>query len=103
MNNNVVLEWLHDFFVSLLSALIALARLVFLTLSLFVTGVQIVLFTRTEICNIEMRGQAWRCDKEKLADTLSFVDKIALENPELFEMTDNELPEDFSDGKDEDE
>lgn len=72
------------------SVIVALIRLLFLTCAMFTSGVHIVLFTRTEICNIEMRGMPWRCDREKMADQMSFVDKICLENPELLDFADEQ-------------
>lgn len=73
------------------SVIVALIRLLFLTCAMFTSGVHVVLFTRTEVCNIEMRGMPWRCDREKMADQMSFVDKICLENPELLDFADEQM------------
>ena len=72
------------------SVIVALTRLLFLTCAMFTSGIHIVLFTRTEICNIEMRGMPWRCDRENMADQMSFVDKICLEKPELLDFADEQ-------------
>ena len=94
----------HEIMSDIWSAVVALIRLLFLTCAMFASGVHIVLFTRTEICNIEMRGMPWRCDREKVADQLSFVDKICLENPDLLDYADEqmrqngELPPDDDEG-----
>ena len=94
----------HEIMSDIWSAIVALIRLLFLTCAMFASGVHIVIFTRTEICNIEMRGMPWRCDREKVADQLSFVDKICLENPDLLDFADEqmrqngELPPDDDEG-----
>lgn len=98
------LEKLQDMWGTISSALIALLRLCFLTVTFFISGVSLILFTRTEICNIEIRGNAFRCDREKDWAKLAFVDKLSLENPDLLAMTDEGTgPECFpDDGMDED-
>ena len=70
------------------SIIVALVRLIFLVFAMITSGMHIVLFTRTEICNIEMRGMPWRCDREKMADQLSFVDSLCISNPELLDYAD---------------
>ena len=82
---------IREFLAEASSAIIALLRLVFLTCAMFASGVHIVLFTRTEVCNIEMRGMPWRCDREKVADQMSFVDKLCLDNPELLDFADEQM------------
>ena len=92
------LEKLQDMWGTISSALIALLRLCFLTVTFFISGVSLILFTRTEICNIEIRGNAFRCDREKDLAKLAFVDKLLVENPDLLAMTDeNAGPNCFSD------
>lgn len=76
------------------SIIVALIRLLFLTFAMVTSGIHVVLFTRTEVCNIEMRGMPWRCDREKMADQMSFVDKICLENPELLDFADEQMRKD---------
>lgn len=95
-----MIESIKEFLSSVISALIAISRLFFLTLSLLVNGLHIILFQRTEICNIEMKGRAWRCDEEKLMDKVSFIDKVCYENPELLDIAQNEAPTE-EDGEDE--
>ena len=82
---------LSEIWGNIYSACVALLRLIFLTLALFASGVHVVLFTRTEVCNIEMRGIAWRCDREKIGDQMSFVDKLCLDNPELLDYADEQM------------
>ena len=85
---------LHEIMAEVFSAVVALLRLVFLTCAMFASGVHIVLFTRTEVCNIEMRGMPWRCDRERDMSTLSFIDKICLENPDLLDYADEQMEKD---------
>ena len=94
-------EKLGEIWGTISSALIALLRLCFLTVTFFISGVSLILFTRTEICNIEIRGNAFRCDREKDLAKLAFVDKLLVENPDLFAMSDGgNSPTAFSDGED---
>lgn len=81
-------ERLQDVIGTITSASIALLRLVFLTITFVLSGIHIILFTRTEICNIEIRGNAFRCDREKDLAKLAFVDKLLIENPDLMETID---------------
>ena len=76
---------------AIFSAVVALLRLVFLTCAMFASGVHIVLFTRTEVCNIEMRGMPWRCDRERDMSTLSFVDRLMVDNPDLLDYADEQM------------
>ena len=84
---NQIVSFIEEFY----SIIIAIIRLLFLVCATIASGLQIILFTRTEICNIEMRGMAWRCDREKMADQISFVDKICLENPDLLDFADEQM------------
>lgn len=98
------LEKLQDAWGTISSALIALLRLCFLTVTFFISGVSLILFTRTEICNIEIRGNAFRCDREKDLAKLAFVDKLLVENPDLLAISDGEAPNSFpEDDMDDDE
>ena len=86
------------------SIIIAVLRFFFLMIALIPSGLHVIFFTRTEICNIELKGLPYRCDREKIANTLSFVDKMCLENPELLDLPDNPpAPEDFPHDEDEGE
>ena len=97
----MVKDWFCNTCKMIFSVMLAIIRLFFLLLALTFSGLQIILFTRTEICNIEMKGQPWRCDREKMMDNVAFVDKMYLENPELFEGTETQdLGEDEGDGGD---
>ena len=97
-------EAVSDIFWYFLSVLIALARLIFLTLAMFTSALHITLFTKTELCNVELRGQPLLCDRRKLKDQISFVDKVMIENPELLDYADEqmrqngELPPDDDEG-----
>lgn len=86
------------------SILIAWLRLCFLTLAMFASGTQLVVFSRTEICNIELRGQPWLCDRAKMEDKMSFIEKTCLQNPDLLdyaeEHPDHTNSEDTDDGED---
>ena len=96
-----LMEILEEFFKSLYSMTIAIVRLFFLCATLLMSGLQIVIFTRTEVCNLEMKGMPWRCDRQKMNDQLAFVDKMYLENPDLFEGGETNFPpEDTEDGED---
>ena len=77
---------LQSFGASFISLLIAVARLFFLVISLIPAGLQIIIFTRTEICNVEMQGLPWRCDRDKMNEQISFVDKLYRDNPDLIEL-----------------
>lgn len=82
-----------EFFNCFGSVIIALCRLFFLTLSFITAGLHVVLFSRTEVCNAELRGMPWRCDRQRASENLAFIDKMYIENPELFEpVNDQDLP-----------
>ena len=89
-----------EFLGELYSVIIALFRLFFLTCAMLTSGLQIILFTRTEVCNIELRGMPWRCDRLKDMQNLAFIDKICVENPDLLDYAD-EHPDAPSDDDDE--
>lgn len=92
-----------EFFSALGSAIIAILRLFFLTLAFLSSGLHIVLFNRTEVCNAELRGLPWRCDREKTAEKMAFIDRLYIDNPDLFEPVDEQdhtNPEDTDDGED---
>ena len=95
-----LIESVCNFFAAVGSAIRALIRFFFLVIALIASGIHIILFTRTEICNVEMRGQAWLCDRELMNDKLSFLDKVCLENPELMQMDDEEHPNIIDGGDD---
>ena len=93
---------LQTFIASFVSLIIAIARFFFLIVSLIPAGLQIILFTRTEICNVEMQGLPWRCDRDKMNEQISFVDKLYRDNPDLIDPDDIiELPpeDDDNNGK----
>lgn len=84
---------LSEFFREMYSVVMALLRLVFLTAAMITSSVHVVLFSRTEVCNIELKGMPWRCDRQRASENLAFIDKMYIENPELFEpVNDQDLP-----------
>lgn len=94
---------LNEFWGEVFSIIMALARLVFLTAAMITSSVHVVLFSRTEVCNIELRGMPWRCDRQKASENLAFMDKLYIQNPELFESVDEQdhtNSEDTDDGED---
>jgi hypothetical protein len=53
-----------------------------------------------EICNVEMKGMPLRHDQRNLEDKVSFLNRVAIENPELFDYAEqqaNEPPQDIDD------
>ena len=90
------------FFSNLMSYVIAIARLLFWEILLFFSGLQQILFTRTEICGLDLRGLPLRCDRDDVLDKISYVDKLKAENPDLDLMTDEDY-EDFDEDNDQGE
>lgn len=82
------------FFSNVLSYIIAIARLLFWEVLLFFSGLQQILFTRTEICGIDLRGLPLRCDRDDIIDKVSYVDKLKIENPDLEIIDEDDLDED---------
>ena len=58
------MDKLNEIWGNIYSATRALLRLLFLTIAMFASGVHLVLFTRTEVCNVEMRGMPWVTDRD---------------------------------------
>ena len=86
---------LKRFFKVLFSYLIAVARLFVWTVIFFFTGLQRTLFMRSEIVCVEFKVTPLRCDMEDVGDTLSFVDKLYVENPDLACLVDEEADYNF--------
>lgn len=78
----------NEFLGEIYSIVIALLRIMFLTVAMVTSAVHVALFTRTEICNIELKGMPWRCDRLKDMQNLAFIDKICIENPDLLDYAD---------------
>jgi hypothetical protein len=95
---NRVRERLED----LGSIVIAVLRLMFLTCTMFISGLQIVLFSGLEICNVELKGRPWRSRIERNEANMAFLDRLCIENPELLDIPEGELPDDFPHPNDED-
>ena len=70
----------------ILSYFIAVLRLLFWVALLFIYGLHKTLFMRVEVCSIELRTCPLRCDIEDMHDNLSYIEKLAIENPELAEV-----------------
>lgn len=84
------------------SILIAVIRFIILLISIFFGGLQIILFQRTEIAMIDLRGCAWRCDCENDVEKLSLIDKLTTENPDLTTQEDINIPKEDDDSGEED-
>ena len=85
------------------SIVVAILRLLFLTCNMFVSSLHLIIFAQLEIVNVELRGQAWRSRRERDMRTLSFIDKLTIENPELLDIPEGELPDDFPHPNDDEE
>lgn len=81
-------------FHTLVSYVIAIIRLFFWAGLLILSGLQQILFTRTEICGIDLRGLPLRCDREDIIDKVSYVDKLKIENPDLEIVDEEDIDED---------
>ena len=89
------------FFGNISSYAIAIARLLFWEVLLLFSGLQQILFTRTEICGIDLRGQPLRCDREDICDKIAYMDKLKEENPDLEIVDEDELNDILDDIDDE--
>lgn len=95
---NRIMEFLEE----VGSILIAIVRLIFLTCVMFLSGIQIIIFNELEICNLEMKGVPLRYKIKRNEANLAFIDKMCIENPELLDIPEGELPDDFPHPDDED-
>ena len=96
---NRVREILED----LGSIIIAILRLMFLTCTMFMSGLQLTLFSGLEVCNVELKGRPWRSRIERNEANLAFLDRLCIENPELLDIPEGELPDDLPHPNDDDE
>ena len=96
---NKVAEKLEE----LWSILIAVVRLMFLTCVMFMSGLQIILFNGLEICNVDLKGMPLRYRIRRNEENLAFIDKMVIENPELLDIPEGELPDDLPNPNDDDE
>ena len=71
--------------------MIAIVRLFFWEILVFFSGLQQIIFTRTEICGVDLRGLPLRCDREDIIDKVSYVDKLKTENPDLEIVDEDDL------------
>ena len=90
------------FFNNILSYCIAIARLFFWVVLLIFSGLQQILFTRTEICGLDLRGLPLRCDRDDICDKIAYVDKLKCENPDLEIVNEDEYDDILGDIDDED-
>lgn len=79
---------LNELMGNIWSIFVAIVRLFFLIISLIPAALQIILFQKVEVCNIEMQGLPWRCDRDKMNEQISFVDKLYRDNPDLIDPDD---------------
>ena len=49
-----------------------------------------------------MKGMPWRHDRQKDMQNIAFLDKLCVENPELLDIPEGELSDDFPHPDDED-
>ena len=87
------MDKLKELYGDIFSVLVAILRLLFLTSTMFISSLHLILFSQLEITNVELRGMAWRSRREKDMRTLSFISKICLENPELLDYADEQMRE----------
>ena len=97
------MERLKEIGRDIFSIIVAVLRLLLLTCTMFISSLNLIFFAQLEIVNVELRGQAWRSRRERDMRTLSFIDKMCIENPELLDIPEGELPDDFPHPNDEDE
>ena len=79
------------------SAIVAILRLLFLTCVMFASALHLILFAQLEITNVELRGMAWRSRREKDMRTLSFIDHLCIENPDLLDYAEDQMSKDNRD------
>lgn len=91
---SLIWERLGNFIKVLLSYFISVARLIFWTFILFLSGLQKILFTRSEIVEVSMKLAPLRCDVVEMGDKLAYIDKLCIENPELAEVAYEDSEED---------
>ena len=96
---NRIIEFLEE----IGSILIAIIRLIFLTCVMLLSGLQIILFNQLEIYNLEMKGMPLRYKIKRDQANLAFIDKMCIENPELLDIPEGELPDDLPNPNDDDE
>ena len=96
---NRVREKLED----LGSIIIAVLRLIFLTCTMFLSSLNLILFAQLEIVNVELKGRPWRSRIERNEANLAFLDRLCIENPELLDIPEGELPDDLPHPNDDDE
>ena len=75
----------------LISYLIALARLINWTILVFFSGLQRILFTRSEVVEVQLRVTPLRSDLKDTDDKLAYIDKLCLENPDLVEVIEDDF------------
>ena len=92
-----------DFLEAFVSIIIALCRLFFLTCAMVSSAIHIIIFSETEIYNIEMKGMPLRHQRKKDMQNLAFVDTLMINNQDLLDYADEHQdapPEDDDDDED---
>ena len=80
-----------DFLEAFISIVIALCRLFFLTCAMVSSAIHIILFSETEIYNIEMKGMPLRHQRKKDMQNLAFVDSLMINNQDLLDYADEDM------------
>lgn len=91
-------EYIKDFLFLQVSYFVAIARLIAWMMVLFFSGLQQIIFNRTEICHVESRGIPILCDREGMLNNLSYIDKLKEENPDLADIFEEEPSDEDLDG-----
>ena len=87
-------DFIKGFLFLQVSYFVAFARLIAWMMVLFFSGLQQIIFNRTEICHIESRGIPLMCDREGMLNNLSYIDKLKEENPDLADIFEEDEPTD---------
>ena len=85
------MDRLSEIWGEIYSILRALIRFFFLTVAMVASGLHIILFTRTELCNVELRGMPLLVDRRKIGDQISFVDSLMSNNVDLLDYADEQM------------
>ena len=86
------------------SYLVAISRLILWTILLFFSGLQRILFLRSEVVSVDFKVIPLLCDRKDTKEKLAYIDKLCMENPDLAEISEEVMDEDnFEDFDDEDD
>lgn len=87
----------------ILSYCVALARLLIWTVIFFFAGLQRTIFMRSEVVSVDFKVSPLRCDIESVDQNLAYIDKLCMENPDLAQLSEEDLTNEEDSGLDEDE